>query len=492
MSWYNNIKQVQAPTASPQLIQMASQSPLTALSKGMSELMNVVDERAKDKYTTSALESLKGVNNTNAYLKGVNALDTTRMNDKGLLALDRLGKNITMNEQSKAREFTQGMQEDNYNLNVDKFENSIKQQGITNQLNEDKFGLEEKLKNAQIAKANRVDQPSTIREMKALGFPLTEEGYVSFVNAKTKATKSSFGEVFTQYDKNGKPIRQVTAKSQADLDKYSNDSSYTRGKDIQADGKVGKRDLLEQMTVAFQKSNPNATPEEVASFNKEALNRIKYGSSDTSSEKNLKELTENFVQVQTYKKNYLNKPLDISNADMGNMKALENDNFDKLQDKQKVLLKDNIKSMSDNFIVVTNIDKALSKPSVKVVDKDIIADTKTWVEKKIGKETAQSMDNVDFNTRTGRILLSYLKSTSGTAVSDMERQFIQDVMLGGDLTDEKYVLKALKTFRDSIVDENDTKAGIIFDDAPYSANKFRRYNTNSSNASSIDTNSIFR
>jgi len=240
-------------------------------------------------------------------------------------------------------------------------------------------------------------------------------------------------------------------------------------------GDVKRRDALRQMTTAFQRANPNATQEQIQEFNRTALTKLTAGAGEVAKNMALTEQAQDFKTSERYRTNFLNTPQEATRADIGSMQSVENRNFANKDTTQKALIKDTIKSMKDNHIVISNINKAFDIDTTSKIKTGTIDSTKTWLEKKIGIESAQSFNNVDFNTRAGRILLSYLKSTSGTAVSDVERSFVEDVMLGGNLTDETYVLRALSTFRDSVKDENDTLGGQIFNSSPASATRFRQY-----------------
>ena len=127
--------------------------------------------------------------------------------------------------------------------------------------------------------------------------------------------------------------------------------------------------------------------------------------------------------------------------------------------------------MKSNFHLSNNLNRVLTTVATKI-DKDTIADAKTFVEKKIGKESAQSIANVDFDTRSGIILANFMKEMSGTAVADAEVTRLRNILLGGNLTDETYVKSALDSFAKEIQAQNIELGSTLGDTAPYSVNKY--------------------
>jgi len=115
MSWYKTDVQ----PYSAQDIAIASQSPLQALSKGMNELNAILDNRAKEKYTTGALDKLKTAK-TMVDVQNL-GLDTSKMTKAGqmqyLQGLDMMNK---IAQEKRA--------EDRWNLEKEKYANTLAEQ----------------------------------------------------------------------------------------------------------------------------------------------------------------------------------------------------------------------------------------------------------------------------------------------------------------------------------------------------------------------------
>lgn len=486
----------QAPTynsgGASQLIKQASESPLKGMSKVMGELSGYLDDRVKDRYTTEAIESMSGAKS----LSDIQSLgiDMNKLSDSGkqqysssLDMLNRLGQE----EARKQSMELQQNQEERASTTFGNQQDEILKNQITNEVlaNWDSMTPEQRQQAKQYSGLDSLVLDKTLADKKTTS--LQQQKLKADIAKANRITPKSI----TETEQLNRDWNNMSPERKTELRNLGVYSASAYGKFIDNQFKTqtaSKRDALKQMTDAFNLANPNATPQQTQDFNKQALHKLTYGTGDTANEKNLAERDENYKAVQGWKGKYLDNVSKVSGGEIGNMKSIENSNMNKMDGTQKQVVKDTIKAMKGNYLVVSNIDDALNRPSAKNVKKGVVDSTKTWVEKKVGKETAQAMTDVDFNTRAGRILLSYLKSTSGTAVSDMERKFIQDVMLGGDLTDERYVIQALSTFRDSVASENDISAGMIFDDAPHSAVTLRQYKTYKNNKDTTESNSVFR
>lgn len=430
MSWFQTDLKA-PPQASSGLIQLASQSPLRAVSDTMGELMDIVDTRAKEKYTTGALESLKEAKS----MQDIQSLgiDVSRLSDAGkqqyASSLDLINK-IGQEEQ---RDLNTQLALADANLKGEKFA-----------LDVEEAELNRKVKLAQIAKANRIEAPETVQEMRMLGYDLTPDGYSQYINAKAKNStrKPTAYEERDRYFYEAQQIKNIpeekrTTEQQERLELLDN----TLLGSVAGKSEV-KEKLDESQLLAGVKEAEDLSP-------------------------------------------YLEKPTGAKQTTLGRMKRVENSYFKNTETQQSKSTQGSIDTMKANQLVVDSIGKVfddISKNPSKYdrVKKGVVDDFVQGTRKMFGSVANDNQlkameQNIDFNTRAGRILTSFIKATSGLTVSDKERAFLQDILLGGNLSDEKAVMSAMKSFRQSVASESDLIAGQIYTDAPYSATKYRQY-----------------
>jgi len=97
----------------------------------------------------------------------------------------------------------------------------------------------------------------------------------------------------------------------------------------------------------------------------------------------------------------------------------------------------------------------------KDYDKDIVANPISWVQNLFGSENEKTQSAlqkkataaIKANTRLGIIQANYIKSMSGTAASDAERQFLTEIMMGNSWGDETALMTAITEFYDSQVED---------------------------------------
>lgn len=142
-----------------------------------------------------------------------------------------------------------------------------------------------------------------------------------------------------------------------------------------------------------------------------------------------------------------------------------------LDEKEKAKAYKTIEQLEANHIAATQVED-LQKNKLPKVDKDIIQSGIDWVRMKVGSEAAQTLANVDFNTRAGMILAGYIKAMSGTAAGDPEVQRLLTNLLSGNLNDETYIRQSMKAFSDHLRKTNNMMAKGIIDVAPYSVSKY--------------------
>lgn len=181
----------------PQLIEKGN--AFTALSNSMGQMMDVVDNRAKEKYTSSALEKLKGITNPQEMLTAMQGIDYTKLNKEGAGALDRLSKNIQLQDAFKR----QGLQDTLTKLQIEKAQQPTEMEILQSDFEQAKqsgnlpanintvSAYGEWIKNFGKASTNNV--PDDLIKMKQLGFPLTPEGYLKYKQSGLKQTSAPQG-----------------------------------------------------------------------------------------------------------------------------------------------------------------------------------------------------------------------------------------------------------------------------------------------------------
>jgi len=223
-----------------------------------------------------------------------------------------------------------------------------------------------------------------------------------------------------------------------------------------------RRDSLEQAVTAFTASNPDATDEETQQFYNNFLQKTFEGVGSVREESDIAQLSG--VQKEA---------VDSEGKSDDEVRDIESRIFAKLDEKKKASAMKDIDRMKANFNTSSNLSRILEEGGDKI-DKDIIADLNTWTNKKLGSETQQTLDNVDFNTRSGLLLANFIKEISGTAASQPEIDRLKDILLGGNLTDEIYVRQAIRTFSDELVLQTKQLAGNLKDTAPHSIRKYTK------------------
>jgi len=107
------------------------------------------------------------------------------------------------------------------------------------------------------------------------------------------------------------------------------------------------------------------------------------------------------------------------------------------------------------------INRVTDGDLAKDYDKDIVANPISWVQNLFGSENEKTQSAlqkkataaIKANTRLGIIQANYIKSMSGTAASDAERQFLTEIMMGDSWGDETALMTAITEFYDSQVED---------------------------------------
>jgi len=227
-------------------------------------------------------------------------------------------------------------------------------------------------------------------------------------------------------------------------------------------GSSHKRDSLEQYMTAFALANPNATPAQWQNAMSDYAKKSVEGVSSVKETKDINQLS----NMQTSKKERTPEQ----------KVTVENTFLKQANNTQKSSVMKTVDLMQNNFNTATNLDRILSTGGEEVT-KGVYDNSLTWANKVLGADSEQALKNVDFNTRSGMMLVNFIKSISGTAVSDAERAMLTNIMLGGDLSDETYVRQALKSFSDELKQQNGQLKTNVEEYMPHSADKYTTFKT---------------
>jgi len=238
------------------------------------------------------------------------------------------------------------------------------------------------------------------------------------------------------------------------------------------------------MTAFVRGKGGNPTEDQWREFNTNWAQKSVAGVSDVKDSKDLLELDNNYKAVQPYKEKYLNDPNAATSADIGSMASIENSNMQNNKTKAKLASED-IKQMKLRHRTINSVDSLLNDLDGKLKSSTRGPIDNMWqsFKKVVGAdsvtdEMADKMKaTVERDTRTGMILAEFLRMTSGLTVTEEERKFLTDIMTGGNWSDEKTLLESIKTFRNQNAEQNDVIGGTLFDFAPNSSTKYRKYDT---------------
>ncbi len=219
-----------------------------------------------------------------------------------------------------------------------------------------------------------------------------------------------------------------------------------------------RRDSLEQFMTAYSLANPNASPGQWQGALNEWVQKSVEGVGSVRQDKDIATVS----AIQTRQEF---TPHEAVKAENTMMQQLDNT--------QKKHVQTTLDTMQTNYNTASNIDRVLKTGGSKV-EKGVIDNALTWTNKILGTESAQAFENVDFNTRSGMLLVSFVKSISGTAVSDQERARLVDIMLGGNLSDENYVRQALGSFSSELKAQNKQLGSNVEEYAPHSTSKYTK------------------
>lgn len=229
-------------------------------------------------------------------------------------------------------------------------------------------------------------------------------------------------------------------------------------------GSAGRMDSYTQALTAFMAGNPNATPDEIQNFNADFADQAIAGKGHVAETKDLGALTGSRKEAESLF-NPSTAPKDTKTW-LSSARQAQDTIMTDLDEKEKTQVMDVSKALYANHNTALMVEGLLNG-QVPKVDKDAIQSGLDWVRSKVGIENTQTLNNVDFNTKSGMLLAGYIKEMSGTAASDAEVSRLLGNLLGGNLTDETYIKQSMKAFATFLRTKNNSMAKPFMNTIPY-------------------------
>lgn len=209
-------------------------------------------------------------------------------------------------------------------------------------------------------------------------------------------------------------------------------------------GSSSKRDSLQQYMEALELAGVPKV--EQPAYVEKWVQKTTEGVGAVAKEKDVKDLTGG-----QHNANALFTPAAATNPNWkDDAQAIQNSIMSNLSSEQKTMVVDADKKLTSNNMTATMVEKLLNSPTTAKMSRGAIDNILTAANKITGLKNAQALDNVDFNSRSGMIVAEFIKEISGTAAADAEVARLMDIFLGGNLTDETYVKRAMAAFADQL------------------------------------------
>ena len=478
------------------LVAQASQSPLTSLSKGMKDLDNILTKRDKEQYTSYAIDKLKNAKSVSD-VQGL-GLDLGRLSDAGKMqysnSLDMI--NRISNEQRALSQEQRA--KDTFDMQKTKFgqeQDALLQKQITNEVlanvdsmtpeqieqakqysgldaltfdkamqDKEKFELDKLSTMATISKSNREDLPSTIKEMELLGYPLTQEGYREYVNAKDKAgSKLSIDDI---------AIQQWNTLPDEEKAKYGNIYKWK----------------------STQQDQPTTIESEVEDILKETDFEEKYSELSIEDQKTKAREIQRQRQLEstpaglkmsqtkaraTFNRNNQNKDL---NEVVESIEGLSDEEFTRIKageessEYYKKFIKEiqgtsvGVKDMANKSSVIYSMTKEeWNKGFGENLMNDIVNSLPdNWI--KLDKESkVKALNAIKGNSILGDIFFTYLNEVNKGAPSDADLKLMEKIVTAGRSASLSATKKALSTFMNNVIEKNSSEYSNSMKRVPLSA-----------------------
>ncbi len=173
----------------------------------------------------------------------------------------------------------------------------------------------------------------------------------------------------------------------------------------------------------------------------------------------------------------------VTTSDKNTMQSIETNSISSNKDlmKERKLVKASEAMIFGLNDVMSDLEKAVNGEGVmsgvgsdflvKLVAKDIESVRAGINLFKSGKDVTrqQVLNTLGLNTKIGKLVASYVKETSGAAVSDQERAFLTGILAGAMNGDPKAMATSMSAFRDVTANELENKANdfLLVDKLPY-------------------------
>lgn len=231
-------------------------------------------------------------------------------------------------------------------------------------------------------------------------------------------------------------------------------------------GESGKMDSLTQFLTSMEMAGIG--PEEQQQYLAKWVNKSVAGVGYNKEDMNVEQLTGSRSDAKSL---FTPQASSMSKEQWSTKSREVQDNIlSNLQDQEKSAALKATEKLEANHLMATGIEKLLTQALPKV-DKDAIANAKTYVLSLTGIENKQAFANIDFNTRAGMLLAGYIKAMSGTAASDTEVTRLLNSLEAGKLSDETYIKQSMQSFSKQLRADNNNLGKMYIDVMPYTIGK---------------------
>ena len=229
----------------------------------------------------------------------------------------------------------------------------------------------------------------------------------------------------------------------------------------------------------LKEENPQEYQAKLKEFKDGLFNSITSGKGFVKDDRKSKQLMSNMNIVVDEYADYLYNPNDLTDRkELNKLRFIQQQNLS-VEKMHTPEVKEDLKKMRGNKTVIDSIDSVLADPDTANVETDVAEQVIDFTKKTLGVKSEETLRNVDFTTKTGKILFTFINSLSGSAYTASEIEAYKNILFGGDLTDEAYVIPAIEAFRETAVDENEKIADRQFAVAPFDSIVHRQYSKTS-------------
>ena len=458
---FNYNQNFNAIQADPRIIEGASNTPFSIAGKAMTQLDNAIENRAFEKSIGNA--------------KGLNDLTGLTPKTKEQQAIFAAKQGIF---NAQALQETRGLQNQLAQGQIDMLPT---QQAIA-----DSNLLTNQLAQQEAERAFNMRQEA---QRQLQGDDFVTVGNQNIVNQKGLESLGLKNGQTTPFNALSLTDR-ISAERQ--IDPKGNSATFDILK-AQATGTGRKPTSFEEKDRWFKeyqtlRNTPNRTSgqEERMSFLNDGITAFNYGVTENKQIRAESEMAQDFATTASFieNKDYLSKPSKVTKTDYGRMDAIENRNMANKENPSVKATQEKIDGMSGNHKTINELQNVFNMESngdFSKVNKGLYGNLAQGLSKMTtgDLQTDEMLDSmrqqINLDTRVGLIQAEFIKAISGATVSDTERAILLQGVTGGTFPTMDAMMTNLKAFQSTLVERNDLYAGQIFDVAPKSATKYRRY-----------------